>query len=215
MLIVAINKYHGTNALQLPVKDAQDFRRQMTRVASPPPGKVKLYRNQEMRILVDEQKPHKKISTLDCNGYAKVGEKGCRGGLLAGHGISQDNAYYFIPYRPNDAGKQNDWLAGTEIVETLQICQDAPCFLRYLLLWRVGQSGQSNQYYQCDGRRARRDCVCLFHVKEQSQETEEWGNGAFTEALIEGLRGRRKTRATSWFIPVASKSVTSRAGCAI
>ncbi|MDD2608773.1 MAG: caspase family protein [Giesbergeria sp.] len=211
MLIVAINKYHGPNALQLPVKDAQDFRRQMTRVANPPPGKVKLYRNQEMRILVDEQATQENIHAGLQWLREKVGEKDAGVVFLAGHGISQDNAYYFIPYRPNDAGKQNDWLAGTEIVETLQnLPGRALFFLDTCYSGALANQARATSIINAMDEERGVIVFASSTSKEQSQETEEWGNGAFTKALIEGLRGEAQDTRDQLVYPSGLKRYVTR-----
>lgn len=106
MLIVAVNKYPGENALLLPVKDASDFHRQMSRVANPPPGKQRLYEHLAVKMLLDEgatqQNIREGLKWLRDN----VKEKDAGVIFLAGHGMSQENSYYYVPYRRSDIGRQ-------------------------------------------------------------------------------------------------------------
>lgn len=191
MLVVAINKYPGENALQLPVKDASDFRRQMTRVATPAPGKIKLYQKPEIRVLVDEQATQENIQAGLKWLREKVGDKDAGVVFLAGHGISKDRSYYFIPYKSDGIGKEKDWLPGADIVETLQNLPGRAMFFldtchSGALANQARATGIINAIDEDRG-------VIVFASstpKELSQETDEWGNGAFTKALIEGLQGK-------------------------
>lgn len=211
MLVVAVNKYPGQNALQLPVKDASDFRRQMTRIATPQPGKPKLYERPEMRILIDEQATQENI---------REGLKWLRGSVkerdagvifLAGHGTSQEQSYFYIPYRTDNVGKSSDWVAGKEIVETLQNLPGRAMF--FLDTCHSGalanQAKVAGTVNHVDEERG----VIVFAsatAKELAQETDEWNNGAFTKALIEGLRGEAEDPRDKLVYPTGLKRYVTR-----
>lgn len=211
MLVVAVNKYPGQNALQLPVKDASDFRRQMTRIATPQPGKPALYERPEMRILIDEQATQENVRAGLKWLRDSVKERDAGVIFLAGHGMSQEQSYFFIPYRPESVGKTGDWVAGKEIVETLQNLPGRAMF--FLDTCHSGalanQAKVAGTLNQVDEERG----VIVFAsatAKELAQETDEWGNGAFTKALIEGLRGEAEDPRDKLVYPTGLKRYVTR-----
>jgi hypothetical protein len=190
ILVVAVNKYAGQNALQLPVKDANDFRRQMTRIANAP-GKQRLY---GLKWLGDNVK-----------------ERDAGVIFLAGHGMSQDNSYYYVPYRASDIGKKENWVPGNEIVNTLQNLPGRAMF--FLDTCHSGalanQAKVAGTVNQVDEERG----VIVFAsatAKELAQETDEWKNGAFTKALIEGLRGEAEDPRDKFIYPTTLKRYVTR-----
>ena len=211
MLVVAVNKYPGQNALQLPVKDASDFRRQMTRIASPQAGKPKLYEKPELKVLVDEQATQENIREGLKWLRDNVKERDAGVIFLAGHGISQDKSYYYIPYRSDNIGKSGDWVGGNEIVQTLQNLPGRAMF--FLDTCHSGalanQAKVAGTVNEVDEERG----VIVFAsatAKELAQETDEWGNGAFTKALIEGLRGEAEDPKDRLVYPSGLKRYVTR-----
>lgn len=211
MLVVAVNKYVGDNALQLPVKDASDFRRQMTRIANPPPGKQRLYERPEIRVLIDEQATQANIREGLKWLRDNVKEKDAGVIFLAGHGMSQENSYYFVPYRADNIGKKENWVPGIEIVQTLQNLPGRAMFFldtchSGALANQAKVAGTINQVEEERG-------VIVFAsatAKELAQETDEWGNGAFTKALIEGLRGEAEDPRDKLIYPTTLKRYVTR-----
>lgn len=211
MLVVAVNKYPGDNALQLPVKDASDFRRQMSRVANPPPGKQRLYEQSSIKVLVDEEATQENIRAGLKWLRDSVKEKDAGVIFLAGHGMSQDHSYYFVPYRQGDVGRKENWLPGLEIVDTLQNLPGRAMF--FLDTCHSGalanQAKVAGTVNQVDEERG----VIVFAsatAKELAQETDEWGNGAFTKALIEGLRGEAEDPRDKLIYPTTLKRYVTR-----
>jgi hypothetical protein len=209
MLVVAVNKYAGGHGLDLPVKDANDFRRQMTRIANAP-GKQRIYEKPEVRVLIDEDATQEKIreGLQWLHDNVKARDVGVL--FLAGHGDSQNNSYYYIPYRPNDIGKKENWLAGDEIANTLQNLPGRAMF--FLDTCHAGalanQAKAAGAVNQVDEERG----VIVFAsstAKELTQEAEEWGNGAFTKALIEGLQGEAVTK-DKFIYPSSLKGYVTR-----
>lgn len=210
MLVVAVNKYAGANALQLPVKDANDFRRQMTRIANAP-GKQRLYERPEVRVLIDEDATQEKIREGLKWLRDNVKERDAGVIFLAGHGMSQDNSYYYVPYRADNIGKKENWLPGNEIVDTLQNLPGRAMFFldtchSGALANQAKVAGTVNQVDEEHG-------VIVFAsatAKELAQETDEWGNGAFTKALIEGLRGEAEDPRDKLIYPTTLKRYVTR-----
>ena len=210
ILVVAVNKYAAGNALQLPVKDAKDFLNQMTRIANAP-GKQRLYERAEVKVLLDEDATQEKIR--DGLKWLAKGVKERDAGVifLAGHGMSQDNSYFYVPYRPSDIGNKNDWLPGIEFVDTLQNLPGRAMF--FLDTCHSGalanQAKVAGTVNQVDEERG----VIVFAsatAKELAQETDEWGNGAFTKALVEGLRGAAEDPRDKFIYPTTLKRYVTR-----
>jgi len=211
MLIIAVNKYPGENALKLPVKDANDFRRQMQRIANPPPDKQRLYERSSLRILIDEEATLEKVRDGLKWLRDSVKEKDAGVVFLAGHGNSQDRSYFFVPYRSDSIGKRDDWLPGSEIVQTLQSLPGRAMF--FLDTCHAGafanMANVAGTVNQVDEERG----VIIFAsatAKELAQETDEWGNGAFTKALIEGFRGGAEDPRDNLVYPTTLKRYVTR-----
>ncbi len=210
ILVVAVNKYAAGNALQLPVKDARDFLNQMTRVANAQ-GKQRLYERAEARVLLDEDATQEKVRDGLKWLASKVKERDAGVIFLAGHGMSQDNSYFYVPYRASDIGKKQDWLPGIEFVDTLQNLPGRAMF--FLDTCHSGalanQAKVAGTVNQVDEERG----VIVFAsatAKELAQETDEWGNGAFTKALVEGLRGGAEDPRDKYVYPTTLKRYVTR-----
>lgn len=210
ILVVAVNKYAGGNSLQLPVKDARDFLGQMTRIANAT-GKQRLYDHAEAKVLLDEDATQEKVRDGLKWLANSVKERDAGVIFLAGHGMSQDNSYFYVPYRPNDIGKKQDWLPGIAFVDTLQNLPGRAMF--FLDTCHSGalanQAKVAGTVNQVDEERG----VIVFAsatAKELAQETDEWGNGAFTKALIEGLRGGAEDPRDKFIYPTTLKRYVTR-----
>ena len=131
--------------------------------------------------------------------------------FLAGHGMSQENSYYYVPYRRSDIGRQVNWVAGGEIVDTLQSLPGRAMFFldtchSGALANQASVAGTVNQVNDERG-------VIVFAsatAREMAQETDEWGNGAFTKALIEGLRGEAEDPRDKLIYPTTLKRYVTR-----
>lgn len=211
LLVVAIDKYAGQNALQLPVKDASDFGRQMTRIANASQGKQRLYQKPALKVLVDEEATQENIRDGLKWLRDNVKERDAGVVFLAGHGTSIDRSYYFVPYRAANIGQKDNWVGGKEIVETLQNLPGRAMF--FLDTCNSGalanQARAAGTVNQLDEERG----VIVFAsatAKELAQETDEWGNGAFTKALIEGLRGEAEDPRDKMIYPSLLKRYITR-----
>ena len=183
----------------------------MTRIASPQPGKPKLYEKPELRVLVDEQATQENIRDGLKWLRDNVKERDAGVIFLAGHGISQDKSYYYIPYRSDNIGKSSEWVGGNEIVQTLQNLPGRAMF--FLDTCHSGalanQAKVAGTVNEVDEERG----VIVFAsatAKELAQETDEWGNGAFTKALIEGLRGEAEDPKDRLVYPSGLKRYVTR-----
>ncbi|MCK9386765.1 MAG: caspase family protein [Sulfuritalea sp.] len=215
MLVVAINKYPAPNDLSSPVKDANDFKSQMARIANPPAGVRKIYNKLEFKMLTDERATREAI--VEGLNWLKTNVKEKDAGVLflAGHGIAQDKSYYYIPFKPDGmAMKPAEWLPGDQIVGTLQSLPGRAMFFLDTCyagaLTNQASSHASNatdMINKIDDERG----VIIFASstgKEKSGESEE--NGFFTQALIEGLRGEAVDKKDNLVYPTLLKRYVTR-----
>lgn len=211
MLVVAVNKYPGKNALELPVKDAKDFQHQLAHIANPPAGRPKLYNKSEVKVLFDQDASLENIRAgLK---WLKDNVKAKDAGIffLAGHGLSDERSYYYVPHRANDIGKKEQWLSGFDIVETLQSLPGRAIF--FLDTCHAGALANQAKVVSTINQVEDEKGVIVFAsstAKELSQEKDDWGNGAFTKALIEGLRGEAEDPRDKMVYPTTLKRYVTR-----
>lgn len=207
LLIVGISKYPEDWALGLADKDARDFSHHMARQTG------QLYGTAIPKLLINEQATRKNV--LDGLKWLRdsVGEKDAGVVFFAGHGDRVGSAYYFIPGDPQalpdraqfktaqdfDAWKLKNgpalWVSGDEISKTLLGLKGRAAF--FIDTCHAGQAARQANRGTPDMTGALNELdeekgVIIFASstgRELSQEDAEWGNGAFTKALIEGIRG--------------------------
>lgn len=195
MLVVAVNKYPPDNNLVSPVKDANDFKSQIARVANPPAGVRKIYNKLEFKMLTDEKATRQGI--LDGLGWLKSNVKEKDAGILflSGHGITDGKSYYYIPFKPGAmATSTAEWLPGDQIVGTLQSLPGRAmffldtCYSGALNNQAANRStNATDMINKIDDERS----VIIFSSSTGKQKSgEDDQNGFFTKALIEGLRGK-------------------------
>ncbi len=199
VLAVGVGKYPKEEMrLLYPAKDAQDFARTMEQ------QRGGLYREVEARILVDDQATREKIlegfdwirKETTANDVAMI--------FLAGHGLTDNRSgtYYYMPV---DADPEK--LMGTGI--PAHYLQDTVASLEGKVLLFVDAcysanilKGQKTRGLPAavtsdlvglvnDLTKAENGAVLFASSSrtQQSLEREEWQNGAFTKALLEGLSG--------------------------
>lgn len=207
LLIIGVSKYPEEWKLDLAEKDARDFNHHMVRQAG------QLYGTAQPRLLINEQASREKI--LEGLRWLResVGEKDAGVVFMAGHGDRVGSAYYFIPGDPDvlpsrsefkstqefDAWKLKNapkrWVPGEEIARTLLGLKGRSAF--FIDTCHSGINARPGQSTNPDLTKALNEIneergVIVFASstgKELSQEDPAWGNGAFTKAIIEGIRG--------------------------
>ncbi len=208
LLIVGISKYPEPFTLGLANKDARDFSHHMARQTG------KLYNSAVPKLLIDEQATRKNI--MDGLKWLResVGEKDAGIVFFAGHGDNLGPNYFFIPGDPeafpakgevkstaeHDAWKVKNaasrWVPGEEIAKTLLSLKGRSAF--FVDTCHSGNlARQANRTSSGDMTGALNTLdeekgVIIFASstgKELSQEDDAWGNGAFTKAIIEGIKG--------------------------
>lgn len=207
LLIVGISKYPEPYTLGLANKDARDFSHHMAKQAG------RLYTSAIPKLLIDEQATRQNI--LDGLKWLRdsVGEKDAGVVFFAGHGDNVGPNYFFIPGDANafpakgemksaadfDAWKkknaQSVWVPGDEIAKTLLSLKGRTVF--FVDTCHSGNLARQANRQSSDMTGALNSMddekgVLIFASstsRELSQEDSAWGNGAFTKAIIEGIKG--------------------------
>lgn len=207
LLIVGISKYPEPHTLGLANKDARDFSHHMARQAG------RLYNSAVPKLLIDEQATRQNI--LDGLKWLResVGEKDAGMVFFAGHGDNVGQNYFFIPGDVDafpaagevksaaefDAWKNKNaasrWVSGDEIAKTLLGLRGRAAFFVDTChsgnLARQANRSSSDMTGALNAMDEEKGIIIFASStsRELSQEDESWGNGAFTKAIIEGIKG--------------------------
>ncbi|MBL8483041.1 MAG: caspase family protein [Rhodocyclaceae bacterium] len=196
VLAVGVSEYAKPEyRLKLAAKDAHDFAGALQK------QKGGLYKDVQVRLLSD------RLATRDAivEGLEwlekQVGQKDMGVLFLAGHGVNAaDGSYYFAPVGFDVERMRSTGLMFTEIRTTLSNLAGKAlffldtCHSGNVLGGRralpVDLNGIINELSSAENG------VVVFSAstgKQYAIEDPEWGNGAFTKALIEGLSGKAVT----------------------
>ncbi len=200
VLAVGVGKYKQEDMrLLFPAKDARDFANVMTS------QKGGLYRDVEVRLIVDEEATRDRIiEGLDwlrkettSNDVAMI--------FMAGHGLTDNRSgrYYYMPVDGDPerlmatgipASYIQDTVASMEgkVILFLDACYSGNILkdkkTRGIMVSTTSDvSGLVNELASAENG------VIVFASSSKTQkslEAPEWGNGAFTKALLEGLSGK-------------------------
>lgn len=195
VLTVGTSKYRLSRLrLGFPAKDAVDL------AAALKTQEGKRYRRVEIRVLTDEQAT--RASILEGLSWLrqKTTPEDTAAFFLAGHGINEasDGKYYYLPYDAElgaaadtmvDAGQIQSFLGSIrgKVLLFLDTCHSGN-----VLGPQRGQGGLDVNRFVTDMSSVDSGVVvyAASTAGQVSRETERWGNGAFTKALVEGLRGK-------------------------
>lgn len=185
--------------LDLPAKDAADF------VAVQQRQRGRLYRAVEVRLLQDAQATRAAITDGMRWLEAQVGPEDLGMVFVAGHGFNDAAGNYnFVPYDFDPARPLATALPGAVLTEPLTHLRGRPllfldtCYAGAVTRpWGqrpVQTAGLANTLV------APENSVVVFAAstgKQQSFERLEWGNGAFTRVLVQGLGGQARLATTT------------------
>ncbi len=192
ILAIGVSQYQNKNfTLGFPAKDAQDF------VSVLHSQKGRLYRDVTAKILTDGEAT--KDDILDGLDWLRkeTTSKDVAMLFLAGHGVNDTNGiYYFLPTNANPDKLLRTGVVFSDIKNTL-----ASIAGKTLLFVDTCHSGNI-----MGARRGVADINAVVNElasaengavvfasstgKQYSLEDADWGNGAFTKALVEGLSGK-------------------------
>lgn len=200
VLAVGMSKYRNpAYNLDFAAKDAIDFSQVLLQ------QKGTLYRDVEVRLLTDAKAT--KDGVLEGLEWLKREVTARDVGILflAGHGMN-DNAgnYYFLPHDVNPEQLLRTGVAHNDIKLTLNnIAGKALFFIDTChsgnALGTAKTRGVADVNAIVNDLASAENGVVVFAAstgRQLSQESPNWGNGAFTKALVEGLGGKADFRKT-------------------
>lgn len=206
ILAVGVGAYNRPDLrLTYPAKDARDLAQLLQRQR---PG---LYRAVEARVLTDAQASRQGILEGLEWLHRSAAPEDTLVLLLAGHGISDAGTgqYYFLPVDADPLQPLATMLPAATLQQALATLPGRVILLldtchagdvlpgRKLRGLPEAAVGGINRFISELGSAEQGVVVLTSSIGTQpSQESAEWGNGAFTKALLEGLSGRADYRKT-------------------
>ncbi len=198
-LVVGVAKFKdpAVNKLEWAAKDARDF-------AAALKQQNRLYRKVEVKLLTDEDADN--VAILDGLTWLKrqVGQGDVGVVFLSGHGVTDPSGdYYYVPYNAkleDVAGVQlptrGSSVADIEIYRTLkELAGNAFFFFDTCHAGKatgISLKGGPDYNKLINEIAGSANAIVLASStgSELSQERDEWQQGAFTKALLEGLGGK-------------------------
>ena len=195
LLAVGVSKYKRYQPLKYADKDAEDFAKAMCGQAG------LMYEKVEMRTLPNGKATRAEIMDgLDWLMRAPT-KRDIAMVFLSGHGLSDERRrYYFLPYDFDQASKLASGVRQSDLTEALRDIPAKKAIFFVDSCHAGGASGtgfKGGQQADIDGLvndlKSTEAGVVVFASStgtQVSQEHKNWRNGAFTEALLEGLAGK-------------------------
>jgi WD40 repeat protein len=194
ILAVGISAYRKPYTLSFPAKDARDF------VNALLPQKGKLYRDIESRLITDDKATKEAI--LDGLDWLEKSatQHDVAMVFLSGHGDNEQRSstYFFMPINFNPERLKATAIAQSDILSTLQNLPGKAlffvdtCHSGNVLGGRARTLGSDLNALVNELAAAENGAVVFAASsgKQVAIERDEWGNGAFTKALVEGFSGK-------------------------
>ncbi|MEO8383172.1 MAG: hypothetical protein ABI779_26180 [Acidobacteriota bacterium] len=188
VLAIGISKYPEKFKLQWAAKDANDF------AAAMRAQKGLLYGDVQVKLLTDERATRDAI--LDGLEWIEKSTSENDIGMLflSGHGWNDsDRTYYFIPVNFEEARLRRTAVASVEIQKTIQSMKGNvvvlldTCYSGSVLGSQGDVNGVANVLLSAENGAV---VLTASTGGQVALERTEWGNGAFTLALMEGLGGK-------------------------
>lgn len=198
VLAIGVGNYTDKSlALQFPAKDARDFADVMAA------QKGKLYSDVDIRVLTDEN------ATKDAilNGLDWIERQTTQHDVamifLAGHGVNDKNGdYYFLPATVSLDHLRASGLPFMEVQKTIRNIAGKTlffvdsCHAGSVMQGRRGMNDLNGVINELASAGNGAVVFAASTGRQYSLEKPEWQNGAFTKALVEGLRGKADIRHT-------------------
>jgi dipeptidyl aminopeptidase/acylaminoacyl peptidase len=201
VLAVGVSRYAlPEQNLAFPAKDARDF------VAALRQGSASLYRDVEVRMILDDKSGRDEIlEGLDWLRH-QVTHRDVAVLFLAGHGVTDDDGtYYFLPWGGDPDHLKRSGVIYHEIRNTLTALPGKAllfidtCHAGNVLGSTARRAGNADMAAMINELTSAENGVIVFSAstgRQYSLENPAWGNGAFTKALVEGLKGAADYRKT-------------------
>ena len=176
-------------------KDAMDLTNRMSN------QKARLYSDVEVRSITDRQVTRGSLVAGLKWLESKVTAKDIGIVFLAGHGISDARgSYYYLASDANEKNYRESGLSFIDIRNTLAKLRGRALFMVDTCHSGdvLGRKGLDINYVANDLSSPENGVVVMAAStgNQASQERKDWGNGAFTKAVLEGVDGRADTRGT-------------------
>lgn len=193
VLAIGVSEYARADyRLGLPAKDARDF------AAAMRGQEGKQYRRVIVRTLTDREATRAAIAREFEWLRGAVGASDVAMLFMAGHGLNDSSGqYFFLPFDGNHERLMASAIAQTTIVSTLSKIRGKTLFFVDTCFAGNSLGALSRASYKTEKMindlSASENGVVVFASstgQEESEEKDEWGNGAFTKAVIEGLAGK-------------------------
>ncbi|MES2153027.1 MAG: caspase family protein [Pseudomonadota bacterium] len=192
VLAIGVSSYRDNSiSLGFPAKDAKDF------VDTFKLQQGKMYREVQVVMLTNELASRQAVLDGLARMKARVREGDVAIIFLAGHGVNaKDGTFYYVPYDFDRKKLELPEIDKTGVSYTAirQTLAEMPG--RAMLFIDTCHSGNVMGKNDLSGAindlTAPENSIVVFassKAKELSQEDVSWNNGAFTKALVEGLRG--------------------------
>lgn len=194
LLSVGVSKYRDKNfTLTYPAKDARDFAETMKL------QKGRLYKDVVARVRTDEGATRDNVMDDLEWIQRQATQRDVVVVFLAGHGINDivTGNYYYLPWDASMEAVKRTMIPGSEIHSTLaRLTGTRLLFMDTCHAGNVTGTATRGipdlrQFLQ-DLKEGGQGLVVITSSRpgQKSQEHPSWNNGAFTKALVEGLRGR-------------------------
>ncbi len=194
LLAVGVSKYKDKSySLNYPAKDARDFADAMKA------QKGKLYKDVVMKVHTDDAATRDNIMDDLEWIQRQATQQDMVIVFFAGHGINDTvtGNYYFLPYDSNMEAVKRTMIPGSEIHSTLtrltgtRLLFMDTCHAGNITGTAARGVPDMRQFLQ-DLKDGGQGLVVITSSRpgQKSQEHPSWKNGAFTKALVEGLKGK-------------------------
>jgi len=192
ILAIGVSKYEDKNlTLQFAAKDADDFAESLLK------EKGGLYRDVAVKVLTDEKATKDEI--LD--GFDWISKETTSKDVaivfLAGHGVNEKGGvYYFLPVNANIDRLRRTGVPFTEMKNTVaSMAGKTILFIDTCHSGNVmGARGAATDIMGVVNELASAENGAVVFAsstgKQYSFEDPNWGNGAFTKAVVEGINGK-------------------------
>ena len=192
VLAIGVSKYEDRNlTLQFAAKDATDFAESVLK------QKGGLYRDAVARVLTDEKATKEEI--LDGFDWIlkETTSKDIAIIFLAGHGVNEKGGvYYFLPFNANIERLRRTAVPFTEMKNTVAsltgktILFIDTCHAGNVMGARAAATDITGIVNELASAENGAVVFASSTGKQYSYEDTNWGNGAFTKAVVEGIDGR-------------------------
>jgi uncharacterized caspase-like protein len=192
MVAIGVSEYADKgNSLGFPAKDARDFARLMAAQSG------RMYAGVESKVLTDRDA--RRPAVLDALNWLRrsVGPDDTAMLFMAGHGLNDPQGQYrFLTHEADVARLDQTSISEAELRSALAALPGRA--MLFVDTCHAGNALGSSMAVSKELARlanslsATENGVIVFSAstgRQEAEETAQWGNGAFTRALLQGLRG--------------------------